>query len=68
MKRHLRAAGKTEMSPDAYAGFLKLLLTPPSRLPAPSPEIDAYLAHLSRHEPLPDNVRRILGQPTVEAA
>lgn len=67
MKRKFRT-DNVPMSPDAYAGFLKLLLTPMHREPRPSPELDAYLAHLSRHEPLPANVKQILGQPTVEAA
>ena len=56
------------MSPDAYAGFLKLLLTPASRVPRPSAELDAYLAYLSAREPLSDTARMIIGQPTVEAA
>lgn len=61
-------ANKAPMSPDAYAGFLKLLLTPASVVPRPSADIDAYLAHLSTRDPLPESVRMILGQPTVEAA
>ena len=56
------------MSPDAYAGFLKLLLTPASRVPRPSAELDAYLAYLSAREPLSDTARMIIGQPTVDAA
>ena len=54
------------MSPDAYAGFLKLLLTPASRVPRPSAELDAYLAYLSAREPLSDTARMIIGQPTVD--
>lgn len=68
MKRHPRTAKNASMSPDAYAGFLKLLLTPASEVPAPSADIDAYLAHLADQDPLPDSIRMLLGQPTVEAA
>ncbi len=38
---------RPEMSPDAYAGFLRLLLTPLSREPLPSKELDAYLRYLA---------------------
>ncbi len=56
------------MSPDAYAGFLKLWLTPAHKLPSINAEVDAYLRHVSEREPLSDNVRRSLGQPTRKAA
>lgn len=68
MKRYPRTATNASMSPDAYAGFLKLLLTPANRVPAASADIDAYLAHVADREPLPDSIRMLLGQPTVEAA
>lgn len=61
-------ANTAPMSPDAYAGFLKLLLTPTHTVPRPSADIDAYLAYVADRDPLPESVRRILGQPTVEAA
>ena len=56
------------MTPDAYAGFLKLLLTPGSSVPRPSADVDAYLRYASQREPLSDEVRRALGQPRVRAA
>jgi hypothetical protein len=56
------------MSPEAYAGFLKLLLTPASQVPRPSAELDAYLGYLADREPLPESVQRFIGRPTVEAA
>ncbi len=69
MKARKRTPNSTAaMSPDAYAGFLKLLLTPASKVPQPSPELDAYLRYLNREEPLSDTTRRALGQPTQQAA
>ena len=68
MKTHVRRIKSETMSPDAYAGFLRLLLTPDSRAPRPSADVNAYLAHASRREPLPLQVKRILGQPTGKAA
>lgn len=59
---------RVPMSPDAYAGFLALLLTPAHREPKPSPELDAYLRYLSDRDPLPDHIKRMLGLRTVEAA
>lgn len=56
------------MSADAYAGFLRLLLTPASRVPLPSADLDAYLQYVAEREPLSDTVRMVIGQPTVEAA
>ena len=56
------------MSNDAYAGFLRLLLTPDNEVPRESAELDAYLLWSSHREPLSDEVRRVLGQTTVEAA
>jgi hypothetical protein len=62
MKKH------RPMSPDAYAGFLKLWLTPAHREPKMTPEVEAYLRHVSEREPLSDDVRTVLGQPTRKAA
>lgn len=48
---------RPRMSPDAYAGFLRLLLTPLTEEPRPSKEVDAYLRYLSdagRFEPAGD--------------
>ena len=56
------------MDADAFAGFLKLWLTPAGREPRPSEEVDAYLRHASEREPLPESVRRIIGRPTGRAA
>jgi hypothetical protein len=56
------------MDADAYAGFLKLWLTPSHELPSLDDEIRAYLRHLSEREPLNEESRRALGQPTRRAA
>lgn len=68
MKSYPRTAQGGPMSSEAYAGFLKLLLTPVSRVPLPSPELDAYLQYLAGVEPLSETARMVIGQPTVEAA
>jgi hypothetical protein len=39
---------RSKMSNDAFAGFLKLWLTPASQIPARSAETDAYLQYLSK--------------------
>lgn len=56
------------MSADAYAGFLKLWLTPASQLPKRSAEVDAYIQHANARDPLSDTVRHAIGQPTEQAA
>lgn len=58
-----RTAKPTRMSPDAYAGFLKLWLTPAGRVPAPSADVDAYLRHANEREPLSDESYRAIGRP-----
>jgi hypothetical protein len=68
MKSQRRSTMPRSMTPDAYAGFIQLLLTPASRIPRESADLDAYLRHLSDAEPLSKASRMILGQPTVEAA
>jgi hypothetical protein len=68
MKRQIRRNRKAPMSHDAYAGFLRLLLTPGGRLPRQSSEVDAYLRHAEEREPLSRATRRMLGQPTDRAA
>lgn len=68
MKKTARPARPRPMSADAYAGFLKLWLTPPSRMLKQSAEVDAYLAHVNARDPLSDTARRALGQPTERAA
>jgi hypothetical protein len=64
MRKHRSAP----MSADAYAGFLKLWLTPASQEPKMTPEVEAYLRHASEREPLSDLTREALGQPTRKAA
>ena len=56
------------MSPDAFAGFIQLLLTPGGRVPRPTADLDAYLAYLSENEPLSELTLQMIGVPTVEAA
>ena len=68
MKSHSRNARNAPMSADAFAGFLKLWLTPSTRIPRASEDVDAYLEHVSERDPLPDSVRRVLGRPTNQAA
>lgn len=43
---------RPRMSDDAYAGFIRLLLTPLSQAPRPSEELDAYLRFLTEAERL----------------
>lgn len=40
-----------EMSNAAFAGFLRLLLTPLNEAPKPSRELGEYLAYLNRVQP-----------------
>ena len=68
MKSAARTATRAPMSADAYAGFLKLLLTPVSKPVSLSPDIEAYLAYTSGREPLSGVARRALGQPADRAA
>lgn len=61
---------KPQMSADAYAGFLKLLLTPTNQVPAMSPDVVAYLEYANQQEPLPREVmvRRGSRKPSRRAA
>jgi hypothetical protein len=68
MKRNTRSARKSPMSADAYAGFLKLWITPRNVVPRMSPEVDAYLRYATQREPLSSTARRALGLPTRTAA
>ena len=43
---------RVSMSADAYAGFLKLLLTPDSRVPRMSSDVSAYLDHANKRSPV----------------
>ena len=56
------------MSPDAYAGFLRLLLTPGGRMPKQTADVQAYIRHANQTEPLSAAARRALGEPTDRAA
>lgn len=42
---------RPRMTNAAFAGFLRLLLTPLGEAPKPCPELDAYLRYLSRVSP-----------------
>jgi hypothetical protein len=53
------------MSSDAYAGFLKLWLTPTHTLPPLTPDVMAYLRHANVREPLSDSSR---GTPPTQHA
>jgi hypothetical protein len=55
------------MSPDAYAGFLKLWLRQ-GREAAESAEVAEYLRWSNRREPLPEPLRRVIGAPAGERA
>ena len=68
MKSSSRTASRAPMSADAYAGFLKLLLTPVSKPVVLSADIEAYLSYASAREPLSAASRRALGQPADRAA
>jgi hypothetical protein len=56
------------MSHDAYAGFLKLWLTPMDKLPSLTAEVDAYLRHVSAREQQPQPARRTPRQAARKAA
>jgi len=56
------------MSADAYAGFLKLWLTPSSKLPRMSHDVEAYLRYANKHEPLSEAARDAAGLTTRRAA
>ena len=49
------------MNSDAYAGFLRLLLTPASEVPELTSYLRAYLRYLNEREP----VTALKPQPTV---
>ena len=68
MNKRTTAPKPAPMDADAYAGFLKLWLTPSHKLPRLDDEIRAYLRHVSEREPLSDDAREALGQPTRKAA
>jgi hypothetical protein len=59
---------KAAMSNDAYAGFLKLLLTPAGREPIGSSDVNAYIEYLNDREPLSKETRRIIGHANEQAA
>lgn len=67
MKKHTTPR-RAPMSADAYAGFLKLWLTPAHKVPQMTPEVEAYLRHANEQVPLNDESRRVLEQTTRKAA
>ena len=68
MKTIARAPKAGRMSPDAYAGFLKLWLTPATRQAEISGDVEAYLQYVREREPLSDATRRAAGLATGRAA
>lgn len=68
MKTIARSPKAGRMGPDAYAGFLKLWLTPATRQVEISGDVEAYLRHVGDREPLSDATRRAAGLPTGRAA
>ncbi|CAN5644306.1 hypothetical protein BH23GEM6_BH23GEM6_19430 [soil metagenome] len=67
MKRR-RNQTRAPMSDDAYAGFLRLLLTPEGRIPASCQDVDAYIRHANEVEPLSESTLMMLGHSTERAA
>lgn len=59
---------KAPMSNDAYAGFLRLLLTPAGKEPLGASDVDAYIEYLNAREPLSRETRRIIGRSNEQAA
>jgi hypothetical protein len=68
MKAQRSNARRERMSSDAYAGFIKLLLTPMTVVPRIDEDVEAYLNHLNAREPLTATARRAIAQPTDHAA
>jgi hypothetical protein len=68
MKTRTRTSQAAPMTHDAYAGFLKLWLTPAGAVPKPSPELDAYLRHANEQAPLSDELCAVLNPPVKRAA
>ena len=66
MKTRSLAPKRAPMGADAYAGFLKLWLTPTHRLPEMTPEVEAYLRHANEREPV--SCAAALRRPTRRAA
>lgn len=67
MKKHTTPR-RAPMSADAYAGFLKLWLTPAHKAPQMTPEVEAYLRHANEQAPLNEESRRVLELTTRKAA
>ena len=55
------------MNADAYAGFLKLLLTPTSKEFEVTADVAAYLRYANTREPLPVMVRPSLQAPSIQS-
>jgi hypothetical protein len=52
MKKEHASKKAIAMTPDAYAGFLRLLLTPLSKVPPLTPDVEAYLRYANEREPV----------------
>ena len=65
MSSHKKSARSTAMDSEAYAGFLKLLLTPSSRVPSMTSDVEAYLRYANGREPVTSLPARA---PSQEAA
>ena len=68
MKRLRRNEQEERMDAEAFAGFLRLWIAPPSRELRPSPEVEAYLRHVAERSPLSPVARRALAETTDRAA
>jgi hypothetical protein len=68
MKKRSENKGMPKMDAEAFAGFLRLWITPPGRDVRPSPEVEAYLRYVAEHSPLTPAGLRTLGSHTDRAA
>jgi hypothetical protein len=67
MKNDSAVLRNQRMSPEAYAGFLKLWLRQ-GRDAGESAEVAEYLRWSNHREPLPEPLRRVVGAPADERA
>ena len=61
MDRIPRSTDAPPMNADEFAGFLRLWLTPASKLPKPSDDLEAYIAYAREREPLSEETQEALG-------
>lgn len=52
MSSNRKPSRRDAMDPEAYAGFLRLLLTPSSRVPSLTSDVEAYLRYANTREPV----------------